>query len=377
MMSLYHFLVPHRFMQVNGEPLPQVLKQPTPPRESRKWPWTLLGIVVVTCGIVFMLYLDGHVGANNDLSSPNNNNATGTTTTTGSKQNETNAPTTTPQQHNDTTSSSSTNDVPSLAPMTQPTIASPQPTFSPTVSLLPTKNLPQLIYAGWCSELTPCWACQGSCFQDVHCHDGLACWQRAGFTTIPGCSGAGIFGVNYCYKPIEEPLLEYVRECSPEEPCGMCQGLFVCNCVCIKARLSQLCGFNHCTLFFCYIGDCDDDEDCKEGLTCQKRMGLEPITNCAGIGIEGKDYCIWDGTTPTTWPTRAPTAFPTRQPTILPTQDPTRAPTNQPTASPTTSVPTLPMLVSVGECSPDYQCGLCQGTYGRCHGPPPISQILF
>ena len=42
-------------------------------------------------------------------------------------------------------------------------------------------------------------ACTGECDNDGQCAAGLKCFQRGGYTKIPGCSGQGESGWDYCY----------------------------------------------------------------------------------------------------------------------------------------------------------------------------------
>jgi len=40
--------------------------------------------------------------------------------------------------------------------------------------------------------------CEGDCDKDSHCADGLRCFQRSGYTAVPGCSGQGKKNYDYC-----------------------------------------------------------------------------------------------------------------------------------------------------------------------------------
>ena len=42
--------------------------------------------------------------------------------------------------------------------------------------------------------------CEGDCDTDSDCASGLSCFQRSGYTTVPGCTGSGIKNWDYCYK---------------------------------------------------------------------------------------------------------------------------------------------------------------------------------
>merc|ERR1712091_376937 len=45
--------------------------------------------------------------------------------------------------------------------------------------------------------------CEGDCDTDSHCDTGLKCFQRSGrngYATVPGCTGKGVEGHDYCTK---------------------------------------------------------------------------------------------------------------------------------------------------------------------------------
>jgi hypothetical protein len=44
--------------------------------------------------------------------------------------------------------------------------------------------------------------CEGDCDSDSDCESGLKCFLRSGFKAVPGCSGRGHNGADYCYKPV-------------------------------------------------------------------------------------------------------------------------------------------------------------------------------
>ena len=46
--------------------------------------------------------------------------------------------------------------------------------------------------------------CQGDCDNDDDCQTGLECFQRGGYEAVPGCSGQGKKGWDYCYETEEE-----------------------------------------------------------------------------------------------------------------------------------------------------------------------------
>eukprot|EP00933_Yihiella_yeosuensis_P051702 TRINITY_DN49691_c0_g1_i1.p1 TRINITY_DN49691_c0_g1~~TRINITY_DN49691_c0_g1_i1.p1 ORF type:complete len:672 (-),score=95.13 TRINITY_DN49691_c0_g1_i1:445-2460(-) len=45
--------------------------------------------------------------------------------------------------------------------------------------------------------------CQGDCDNDNDCAGNLTCFQRYAWESVPGCSGHGKFGFDYCYDPQE------------------------------------------------------------------------------------------------------------------------------------------------------------------------------
>jgi hypothetical protein len=51
------------------------------------------------------------------------------------------------------------------------------------------------------AEFFPLGECQGDCDDDSDCQEGLKCFQRSGFTPVPGCSGDGSYSSDYCTVP--------------------------------------------------------------------------------------------------------------------------------------------------------------------------------
>jgi hypothetical protein len=82
-------------------------------------------------------------------------------------------------------------------------------------------------------------------------------------------------------------------------------------CACAEAQ--KCCGFSHefgwlkdygatpkkqgIELGHCE-GDCDSNDDCKEGLECFERLGHEYVPGCKGSGVWGYDYCVKPGLLP-------------------------------------------------------------------------------
>ena len=49
---------------------------------------------------------------------------------------------------------------------------------------------------GWLNGGCP--VCEGDCDRDSDCGDGLRCFQRDGYTQVPGCKGTGKHDWDYC-----------------------------------------------------------------------------------------------------------------------------------------------------------------------------------
>lgn len=101
--------------------------------------------------------------------------------------------------------------------------------------------------------------CQGDCDTDSDCMGELKCFQRSGYTAVPGCSGSGTSNWDYCIFP---PL-----DSSPG----------------VSGTNMKLCQ-----------GDCDKDSHCQAGLKCFQRSGFTAVPGCSGPGTSNWDYCIED-----------------------------------------------------------------------------------
>jgi len=112
-------------------------------------------------------------------------------------------------------------------------------------------------------------ACIGECDNDGQCRSGLKCFQRTGYTPVPGCGGEGTKDWDYCYDPSGSTELQGGNDA--------------------EAKNLEAC-----------IGECDSDGQCKAGLTCFQRSHGETIPGCTGLG-GGKnwDYCYDPSWTPT------------------------------------------------------------------------------
>lgn len=134
-----------------------------------------------------------------------------------------------------------------------------------------------------------CTLCQGDCNSDADCAGGLMCFSRGTgeVTSVPGCVSGGegdLPGMDYCYTPfppetttattsttttttsttrVTAPDLNFVRECTAEDPCNACEG------------------------------DCDDHTHCAGSLECFSRDqgSVDLVPGCNGLGVAG-EYCV-------------------------------------------------------------------------------------
>ena len=51
----------------------------------------------------------------------------------------------------------------------------------------------------------PLGVCEGDCDKDSQCQPGLYCMQRGANEAVPGCSGSGESGKDYCYSNVQTP----------------------------------------------------------------------------------------------------------------------------------------------------------------------------
>ena len=100
--------------------------------------------------------------------------------------------------------------------------------------------------------------CAGECDKDSDCEGSLKCFQRNGFTTVPGCSGSGKKDWDYCYDPYG---LDSSRGADGSSSMPKC------------------------------AGDCDKDSDCAGNLKCWQRDGFSAVPGCNGVGTKDWDYC--------------------------------------------------------------------------------------
>mmetsp|Transcript_20603 Transcript_20603/g.50593 ORF Transcript_20603/g.50593 Transcript_20603/m.50593 type:complete len:1472 (+) Transcript_20603:229-4644(+) len=99
---------------------------------------------------------------------------------------------------------------PSPYPSPHPTSTPPPtsnrlpPTPSPTSQLsMPTTSSDNLTYKGNNGQprsAFPLARCEGDCDGDSDCQGSLKCFERTGTEAVPGCRGAGFYGIDYCYE---------------------------------------------------------------------------------------------------------------------------------------------------------------------------------
>ena len=92
--------------------------------------------------------------------------------------------------------------------------------------------------------------CEGDCDTDDDCVGNLLCYYRDGYESVPGCTGSGTPGWDYCWRP--DNALYVLGDELPEGSYGMCDG------------------------------DCDSDADCEGDLVCELRDGTEVVPGCTG-----------------------------------------------------------------------------------------------
>ena len=124
----------------------------------------------------------------------------------------------------------------------------------------------------------PLKACQAECMSDLDCGFGLNCFRRSALEPVPGCTGTGKRGVNYCYIPPPGRLV--VKDKGPNPSLEKCEG--------------------HCL----------ENSDCVGELKCFLRMYMQEVPGCDGLGAIGTNYC-YDPNESTGVETVSPSSVPT------------------------------------------------------------------
>ena len=139
------------------------------------------------------------------------------------------------------------------------------------------------------------------------------CYERNALESVPGCSGEGISGTDYCCDRPPNYLFYIGNNLGPDAY-DLCEG------------------------------DCDTDEECTDNLICHQRggsTGLTEVPGCEGTGRRGTDYCVY----PTTI---KPSTIRTKS-TFVAADEPTTPPSQNPTANPTISNLSMPPTIATLE----------------------------
>ena len=89
----------------------------------------------------------------------------------------------------------------------------------------------------------------------------LVCYQRGDTESVPGCSGTGEDGKDYCCNRTEKYLFRIGNDLGSDSY-SLCEG------------------------------DCDNDGDCKGELLCFQRSEFTKVPGCDGEGRRSNDYCV-------------------------------------------------------------------------------------
>eukprot|EP00542_Grammatophora_oceanica_P009589 CAMPEP_0194032074 /NCGR_PEP_ID=MMETSP0009_2-20130614/5103_1 /TAXON_ID=210454 /ORGANISM="Grammatophora oceanica, Strain CCMP 410" /LENGTH=578 /DNA_ID=CAMNT_0038672413 /DNA_START=262 /DNA_END=1998 /DNA_ORIENTATION=+ len=139
----------------------------------------------------------------------------------------------------------------------------------------------------------------------------------------PSVSPTTTVALNPPTATVAIPLVNPIRDCTPTNPCGRCEG------------------------------DCDDDNQCEDDLVCFQKergeTGVHAVGGCLGDDTSRTDWCTlpeFVTSAPTTSQAPSTTTAPSHSPStsMEPTQapsvssEPSQAPSLNPSQSPTTSV---------------------------------------
>jgi hypothetical protein len=176
-------------------------------------------------------------------------------------------------------------------------------------------------------------ACEGDCEKDVDCKAGLKCFQRNSNETVPGCTNdkPNYAGTDFCYSPpvpAPAPVAVPVPVVVPT-PVALPPLKFVGN----NGAVGLL---SECE------GDCDRDTECKTGLKCFQRTGLQAVPGCSGGLPEwtGFDFC---------YKPPAPVPVPVTPPVATPARGTLKYVGNN-------RGPGFPLNACEGDCDSDSQC---------------------
>ena len=174
--------------------------------------------------------------------------------------------------------------------------------------------------------------CEGDCDSDSDCSFGLKCFQRSGYTPVPGCSGTGVFDWDYCYKPEIGTVHVFTRSSSPSSEDESIITTWVEETKLVASDASMQSEFGASVALYGNTaligspksdefveeggilvpktlvshgwdglgtgslgeceGDCDTDTDCATGLVCFQRSANEAVPGCLGSGENNMDFCV-------------------------------------------------------------------------------------
>jgi len=283
-------------------------------------------------------------------------------------QSPTDAPTTSPTMEPTKSPTQSPTDASTTSPTKAPVIATLDPTTSPSTapSTQPTAAFPSLVYAGDNGSpgdgIFPLAKCQGDCDDDDDCESPLKCFQRGGTQSVPGCTGTGISGKDYCYDPNPptppptpcpdmEIVVNILTDKYPEETSwtltNNCDGSEITPGEYVQKE------FSHVQPYCLPLGEYTFvmEDAYGDGICCVYGSGSYEVTSngesvASGGEFDGSEATTF-GSCSTTSPTKSP-AVATIEPSvsaapIAPTTSPTSEPTRSPqsgTIAPTTNSPT-------------------------------------
>ncbi|CAE8698862.1 unnamed protein product, partial [Polarella glacialis] len=164
--------------------------------------------------------------------------------------------------------------------------------------------------------------CAGDCDKDADCNGVLRCFQRSGYTSVPGCFGKGTKNWDYCVLPAHiiksyvsvnvnynNVLSECQGQCSGDSSCPgslkcWTAGGFAPGCKTSSSVKVCYDPSNYKTVdsspggdgkgkLLEGMGDCDSDSDCQGSLKCFERGDKNPafVTGLKGTMTKGWDYC--------------------------------------------------------------------------------------
>ena len=115
--------------------------------------------------------------------------------------------------------------------------------------------------------------CEGDCDRDTDCQDGLKCFQRNGYTSVPGCIGQGKNGWDYCVPKTSTGSYKTV-------------GTKYCN------RDSRLTRWQSGDFFRHNVNNSDNTKSQKTIDACKSKCDQDP--NCKAFAISGYERNIRD-----------------------------------------------------------------------------------